>query len=685
MSTRITRVTVYRNGALVVRRGRAEPGAVEVTGLPLLYASDSLRLRPETGQVRDVRETCALVAGGATEPSSDHILEQRRLEVATEALRDERERLDGRIRAYQGLSASPAKRTPRQLPGAGALLELHDFASKKLESLEAKRANLEAHAETLRKARRALARVLHGDRVPPRFTRGVRFHLEGDEATHFELEYFVEAARWVPTYVFDLKGRAATIRLEAMVAQASGEDWSGVAVQVSTADLTREATLPELSSWRIGTAQPRPKPAFRPLPDGLDALFAGYDRVGPSPAIEPTAGAAAPPPPPPMQPAPMPAAAHAPPPAPSPANKVAKSAIYDTLDEEVGGVEMGPPSTTLTGAYPAEMPMQTLSASAPMRRSRGGFGGGGAPPPQAVGGRIRPPDGEIQRRLRYAYLRLEGPDSPHRGTLRPVDPLAHLWSLVEDHEAADRPALQRAIQALQAGRDRMRHAPLPKGTHPPKGYHQLYAAEGGHDLPGDGGWHRVVVLDATAPAAIEYRTVPRESHDVFRFCRVRPPEGLPLPRGPMQVYIDGAFRVTATMQGSGGGEPLDLNLGLEPAVRVVERKAHANQQDKGIVSHTTRVDHSVVVRVRSSLGEAATLHVYDRLPVADDDVKDVKVTLLESTPAAQETDRAPSGDPLEGGLRWTVEMAPGAVSNLAWQYRVELPAKQEIVGGNRRE
>ena len=89
--------------------------------------------------------------------------------------------------------------------------------------------------------------------------------------------------------------------------------------------------------------------------------------------------------------------------------------------------------------------------------------------------------------------------------------------------------------------------------------------------------------------------------------------------------------------------------------------------------------------MRSSLGEAATLHVYDRLPVADDDVKDVKVTLLESTPAAQETDRAPSGDPLEGGLRWTVEMAPGAVSNLAWQYRVELPAKQEIVGGNRRE
>ena len=37
---------------------------------------------------------------------------------------------------------------------------------------------------------------------------------------------------------------------------------------MATADLSRESTLPELASWRIGTAQPRRRPAFRPLQSG---------------------------------------------------------------------------------------------------------------------------------------------------------------------------------------------------------------------------------------------------------------------------------------------------------------------------------------------------------------------------------------------------------------------------------
>ena len=39
----------------------------------------------------------------------------------------------------------------------------------------------------------------------------------------------------------------------------------------------------------------------------------------------------------------------------------------------------------------------------------------------------------------------------------------------------------------------------------------------------------------------------------------------------------------------------------------------------------------------------------------------------------------------EGGLRWTLTVSPGSTDVLAWHYRLELPAKSEVIGGNRRD
>ena len=68
------------------------------------------------------------------------------------------------------------------------------------------------------------------------------------------------------------------ISLSGIVAQASGEDWGGVTLALSTGDLLRDARLPEITSLRLGRAQkPRTK-GYRAPPEGLDAMFEGYDR-----------------------------------------------------------------------------------------------------------------------------------------------------------------------------------------------------------------------------------------------------------------------------------------------------------------------------------------------------------------------------------------------------------------------
>ncbi len=680
VETRIGRVTVYRNGALVVRVGRVEPGTAELGGLPLLFASDSLRVRAAGGEVREVRETCRLEHTGPGGPESRRTEERLRLELERRALHDERAAVESRMNAYERATADEGKRT--RVPSADALLEIYAHATARIASLEARIRGLDERLAENAAAARELQRETSADPQPPRYVRGVTFEVVADAPCDLEVEYFVVAARWLPTYTLDVRGGEAAIQLHALVAQASGEDWSGAEVQVATADLARETTLPELTSWRIGTAQPRRRPRFRPPPEGLGALFEGYDQL-------PLVPAAAEPPQAPPEPM--------------------VEAYGGPADDEITGVDldeewaeaeepmpmmasMAPPPPPMSRPAPPPAPAAPMAKRARMAPAPTGMaldmaragGGGGFEPPTS--GSVRPPGGDLPQRLRYPYLRLAGPDEPSRGELTPLDALAHLWSLVEDHQAADHGSLRRAVEALvEEGRRLRRYLAAPPGCREPEGFHQLYSASGAHEVPGDGQWHRLTVHQTTAPAEVEYRTVPRESHDVFRFCTIRPEDRVPLPSGPLRVHIDGTYRVTAALKGSGGGEPLELNLGLEPAVRVVERKAHAKQQEKGLMSSTTRVDHSVVVRVRSGISEAARLRVFDRLPVPVEEEKDIHVTLLESTPPAQETDRSPHGERLEGGVSWVLEMAPGAVSHVAWQYRVELPTKQEIVGGNRRE
>ena len=109
-------------------------------------------------------------------------------------------------------------------------------------------------------------------------------------AVELDVEYHVPGATWSPVYRLRLGGGsgAGSLVLRACVAQRTGEDWTGVRLGLSTADLVRRADLPELRSLRIGRSQAEPgTPSWREPPPGLDELFAGYDAAARRPRPPP--------------------------------------------------------------------------------------------------------------------------------------------------------------------------------------------------------------------------------------------------------------------------------------------------------------------------------------------------------------------------------------------------------------
>ncbi|MCC7071218.1 MAG: DUF4139 domain-containing protein [Deltaproteobacteria bacterium] len=721
-STRIEQVTVYRNGALIKRRGRGR-GRLQVRGLPLLFSSDTLRVRPALGSVRDLEETVLLQSTPAPLPASEEEKAELVLQIA---------QADDEIRSCAALAEAagrlvpvlPDARVPATLPDPARFAELLALADHQRADALERKAAAERKKRALERDKHKLAARNVGEREPPRILRGAQFSLDVSEVVDFELEYFVHAARWVPTYALHLDGGRARLVVSALVAQATGEDWSGVTLAVSTADLLRETTLPTLGSWRMSRAQPPAARGFRPLPSDLPTLFWGYDKQPRRPATP-----SAPPPPPPAEPRQFERAnteeVHS-----FEAERTDNVAVLSLQRDDSAAPELleddgGDDEVALDGApadagaafaeektlptpheemfiRPAQAPARRAMAAPSIESAASGMVAPAAPMGKPSPSKARAGGGgalsarahvELPPRWRTAYLRMCGPDEARRGSLVALDPMERLEWLLEAHDlegegerATGRAELRRAVDALQTAQQRLQHAPLPRGTAALLGTHfpSVLVAAGSTDVPGDGAFYRVAVRTDEGAARIEHRAVPRAANDVWRFCRLDV-KGPPLPAGPLAVYEDGAFRVNAHLQGTGGGKVLDVNLGVEPDVRVVTRTVHVNQAEKGLMSQTSRVEHQLHLEIRSTRAKPVNLVVWDRLPTPADNVKDVSVQLVEERPPAKRTNKDAAGADVVGALEWHLTVMPGETARIDYKYVIDLPAKAELEGGNRRE
>ncbi len=343
VASQLEQVTVYASGALCVRTATVAAGSrqVRVGGFPLSLKAGSLRARvagESAIKVLDVRPGFEAQTGESIDVSA----EQKALEATQEKLSALEVKL---VRAKADIEALTALRPafrepeegapPREAP-VQALLALGKFTDDALKPRLEKRRLLEQEVRDAREELQLHQRRLHeasSERRSARvkLTRSAVVTLSQETAGPLllELEYLVPGARWVPTYDLrlDKSLSAGALHVRALVAQSTGEDWRGVKLALSTADLSRRTDLPELKSLRIGRSQPpAPRSGWREPPEGLDGLFQGYDELmaaAPVPvAPEPIPAPPAPPmmPSPKMAAKPLSRAAPLPPPAPSAAS-----------------------------------------------------------------------------------------------------------------------------------------------------------------------------------------------------------------------------------------------------------------------------------------------------------------------------------------------------------------------------
>ncbi|KFC74019.1 Iron-sulfur cluster assembly protein [Bosea sp. LC85] len=267
LPTRIDRVTVYPDGAVVTRLGKAElmQGASQVVlrGLPAAVDPASIRVEGQGDGAFAIGAVDVRPVPGDARQGLDAVIETK-----LKALSEQKETLEGQV------SAIEAKRTtierfgqtgPDKLGPDGKALPISDWpavfdaigtalvkVNDELRIARSRVSDTQAEIEALERTRPQAGRG-----TAPKRDVAIAVEAKAPLAAEFTVSYRVTSANWLPSYEARLATGSATAKPEitfirrAELRQRTGEDWTDVALILSTTRSAGGTRAPELAPVQV--------------------------------------------------------------------------------------------------------------------------------------------------------------------------------------------------------------------------------------------------------------------------------------------------------------------------------------------------------------------------------------------------------------------------------------------------
>ncbi|ELS31080.1 MULTISPECIES: DUF4139 domain-containing protein [Pseudanabaena] len=547
---------------------------------------------------------------------------------------------------------------------------------------------------------------------------------------HLMVEYFVQGAKWVPTYVCRLNSanNTAAIALRALICQRTGEDWSGVKIELSTATPTGWCELPELPTLRLGREQTfTPPKAWRSPPKGAELLFEDYD-VQKQIAANAIGALDIP--------------NHLQIPILQPLSSITQSidiqdmssygidsftessrkwnreensmalgvhsTEFDEISEPFGkaGVEVDTELEELRFSIQKDRTSRGGMASTIERMEKKEISSEAMAPQQVMSKAMAPPRSSLQsvplpsttipesifdpsqEIKNYGLMRLAEPDNHAlRGKLRLTDVTTIYLESLRRSQITVNFDLSMVLQkaSLLAACSTI---PLPLGTTNVRemvgAFDFAYLGTSRVDIPSDGQFHSIALREETAEIDLRYIVVPREDPHVFRIAQLRNPLRSPLLAGSTDVYVDGEYILSTRINTVPPQGQMELGLGVEQSIKVARNTSFKEVRSGMSLVAFSELRHSIHIAIANRLGRNARIEVRERIPVPQADVK-VDVTVTQVSPAWEKYDQQERNAVVRGGYRWQINVPAGGETELTADYTIKTFVDNELINGNRRE
>jgi uncharacterized protein (TIGR02231 family) len=251
-------VTVFRDRALVTRAMDAKlsagTSAVTFEGLPLGLDGQSLEASLLSGNARIIGVELTSGTGEVKESERIETIRSEAKEL-TEELGQIRDRIEALLmqRAYLRSTLLETAGGDRPAPSLDTVKGTLSFVGEAERGIAADLRTEEERAEELGEELQPLLVKLENPLATGNKVK-VELQAEAGGAVEVSLRYAVYGASWWPSYNARLDEDSGHVSLEyyGIVSQSTGEDWTDVSLQLSTANPSAAGTLPALDTWYLG-------------------------------------------------------------------------------------------------------------------------------------------------------------------------------------------------------------------------------------------------------------------------------------------------------------------------------------------------------------------------------------------------------------------------------------------------
>lgn len=179
--------------------------------------------------------------------------------------------------------------------------------------------------------------------------------------------------------------------------------------------------------------------------------------------------------------------------------------------------------------------------------------------------------------------------------------------------------------------------------------------------------HKLPVSQVSLSADMAYETTPKLVEIAFLRARVtNETDNFYLP-GPVQIFLDGDFVATSSIDGVAPQETFDISLGADQRIKV-KRKMLKDKVDAGKIK---KIDRTYLISIENFTEGEINIILIDQIPVSENE--DIKVQSVVLTPKQYEEDH---GKP--GVRQWNFVLGPGQKKEIEISFRISHPSEMIV-------
>lgn len=224
--------------------------------------------------------------------------------------------------------------------------------------------------------------------------------------------------------------------------------------------------------------------------------------------------------------------------------------------------------------------------------------------------------------------------------------------------------------------DELREAEMAQATVSAKGPAVHYTLVKRETILSDWQPRKVVIQAHEFSAAYAYEISPRLAPYAYLRAKVTNDSGSLLLAGPVQVFLDGAFVGSSSIDIVGPKEELDLSLGIDERIRV-ERKQLGAKVDVSVLPSLhgwiKSIDYDYLTTIENYGPIEADMIVLDQLPVSQHDEIKIENIKMNPEPTEEVKDKP-------GVKHWAFRLPSGGKKEIALSYRVKHPVDMPVAG-----